>query len=213
MSAQGNAAAAAQTTTAVTGAETENDFQRLLGTDDLRVLRRIAVKLAGGAVDPDDLLQDALERACRGFERFEPGSNLHAWLRTIMQRLVIDEWRKRGRRRQVTPDDLSTVPPEYEEPAPAWSRYDVDEVRRAVVRLSEPLQTTFRLYSLGGMSYAAIGGRLGIPMATVGTRLRRARQRLRKLLEAAGPRAAEVIDIRSASPNPQQFQEVREGRA
>jgi RNA polymerase sigma-70 factor (ECF subfamily) len=187
-------------------------FEQTLTVEDLRALRRIAVRLAGGTMDPDDLLQDALERACRSFDRFEPGTNLQAWMRTIMQRLVIDDWRRKGRRKEVSADELVSPPPGEEEAPPAWSRYDIDEVRRALVRLSEPLQTTFRMYSLGGKSYAAIGAELGIPLATVGTRLRRARLRLKRMLESAG-RHGEVIDIRSAMGNSEQFCGVHQGRA
>jgi RNA polymerase sigma-70 factor (ECF subfamily) len=158
------------------------DFGRQLGNIDLQSLRRLAVKLARNTSDPDDLVQDTLERACRNFHRFDPDTNLHAWLRTIMQRLVIDDWRKRGKRHEVPADDLAA--PEPGEPEPLWSRYTLDEVRRASLQLREPLGTTFRLRLVDGLCYTAIAARLGIPASTVATRLMRSRRQIRDLLEA-----------------------------
>jgi RNA polymerase sigma-70 factor, ECF subfamily len=157
------------------------DFGRHIASIDLQSLRRLAVQLGRNVSDPDDLLQDTLERACRNFHQFDPTTNLHAWLRTIMHRLVIDDWRKRGGRREVPTDDL--VAPEPAEPEPVWSRYTLDEVRRASLQLREPLRTTFRLRLVDGLCYTAIAQRQGIPPSTVATRLMRSRRQVRDLLE------------------------------
>lgn len=156
-------------------------FAQLLAGTDFQVLRRLAIKIANGAMDPDDLLQDALERSVRHFDSFTPGTNMKAWLSTIMQRIVIDECRKRSRRRHVSADDLAA--PEPTEAEPAWSRHDLRDVQQAAEQLHEPLRTTFRLHLMEGQSYAAIAAAQGLPLATVGTRLRRARLRVRALLE------------------------------
>ena len=66
----------------------------------LQLLRRIAGRLSQPQ-QSDDLLQDALEKALKDFGRFQAGTNFTAWIRTIMQRLVIDNWRRRGRYRTV----------------------------------------------------------------------------------------------------------------
>jgi RNA polymerase sigma-70 factor (ECF subfamily) len=157
------------------------DIDRHLGAIDLGLLRRVAVKLATNVVDPDDLVQDTLERACRNFDRFDPDTNLFAWLRTIMQRLVIDKWRRQGRRVEVPFDDMPA--PEPDEVQPMSTRYSLDEIRRASLHLREPLRTTFRL-RLDGLGYMAIAERLQIPASTVATRLMRSKQQVRDLLEA-----------------------------
>ena len=166
---------------AATTASASANFSRHISNTDLLSLRRMAAKLARNAINPDKMLQDALERACRNFDRFQPGTSMKAWLRTIMQRLVIDDWRSRSSRREVEVKDL--VAPDAAEPEPVWSRYSLDEVRRASLHLPEPLRTTFRLRLVGGLGYSAIAQRQGIPPSTVATRLRRSRMRIRDLLE------------------------------
>ena len=164
-------------------------FADTLARVDFQALRRLASRVAQGMVDADDLLQDALERSVRHFDSFTPGTNLNAWLSTIMQRIVIDECRKRSRRRTVSADDLAdpaapTAPQPEDQPPPAWTRFELWQVRQAAEQLREPLRTTFHLHLVEGRAYAAIAAAQGVPVATVGTRLRRARQRVRALLEA-----------------------------
>jgi RNA polymerase sigma-70 factor, ECF subfamily len=164
-------------------AQTRAGFHRLLSVTDLKGLRRLALQLGRGVVDPDDLLQDALERACRHHDSFQLGTNLNAWLRTIMQRLVIDQWRKRARQRAIPPVEMISPEPGEREVEPTWSRYGLDEVRRAAAQLREPVRSTFLLHLEQRLCYAAISERLGVPPSTVGTRLRRARTYLRDILE------------------------------
>ncbi len=132
-------------------------------------------------IDPDDLVQDTLERACRNFDRFDPNTNLFAWLRTIMQRLVIDKWRRQGRRVEVPLKD--TPAPEPDEVLPMSKRYSQDKIRRASLQLGERLRTTFRL-RLDGLGYMAIAERLQVPASTVATRLMRSKRQVRDSLEA-----------------------------
>ena len=69
-----------------------------VGLDELLAvlaeLRPYAHHLTGDVDQMNELLQDTAERALRYLGRFVPGTNLQAWVRTIMQRLVIDNWRK-----------------------------------------------------------------------------------------------------------------------
>ena len=176
----------------------------IVGAEELRTLRQLAVRLVGRSGDPDDLLQDALERALKSFDRFQVGTNFVAWMRTIMQRLVIDDWRRGGRIRNVCAESHALIAPEPET-EPEWARHDMQDVREALMQLREPLRGTFRLL-LDGLSYAEIASRLDIPLATVGTRLRRARQRLKRALEqgtcSGVPAGAAARSDRVACPPP-----------
>lgn len=169
-------------------------LDHLLNVSDLPKLRRVAVKVAGGMTDPDDLLQDALERALRNVERFGAAANRQAWLRTTMQRLVIDEWRRTGRRQEVAPDELVTPEPEAPEAEPAWRRYSLEEVRQAMATLREPLRTTFELHLTQGLCYAAIARQQGVPLASIGARLHRARRQVRDILQASRASTAGVAN-------------------
>jgi RNA polymerase sigma-70 factor (ECF subfamily) len=160
---------------------------QVFGPAELEDMRRMAVRLASSGIDPDDLLHDALERALSSFDRFEPGTNLHAWMRTIMFRLVVD--RSRSRRRRKARMDIerwaaprATPAADQLEPAPLWADLDLDDVRAATATLSAPLQLTFRLFAIEGLSYEEVAQRLGIPAQTVGTRLLRAKLKLRTVL-------------------------------
>jgi RNA polymerase sigma-70 factor, ECF subfamily len=148
------------------------------GPDLLRHARR----LMPSANDAQDLVQDTFERAIRAFAQFRPGSNLRAWLYTIMVRLARDQFRRR-RARRTDELDIETVPtPEEEPPAPAWCAITQDQIRAALAEVSPVLREVFELHELQNLAYLEIARRLDIPVNTVASRLRRARERLRDLL-------------------------------
>jgi RNA polymerase sigma-70 factor (ECF subfamily) len=151
-----------------------------LDAEALEQLYSVARQLAGATSDADDLLHDSLERALRNAHKFQPGSNLIAWIRTIMLRIMIDGFRKR---RPLTPlDRLDELASAEVEEDPWWASICPDEVRAAAALLPEPLRTAFRLLAFEGLTYRQIAARTGTPIATVGTRISRARDRLRLLL-------------------------------
>lgn len=171
------------------------EFTALMTPELMLRLRKMVGKYAHSCIETDDLLQDAVERALRNWDSFQTGTNLMAWLRTIVQRMAIDQWRRRRgvNRSTVSVDDIID-PSHEEEPQPTWSEYSVEDVRRAMARLTEPLRLAYQMHTLDGMSYQAIASQLGIALATVGTRLNRARCRLRQLLEQSS--RAKVVAIR-----------------
>ena len=68
---------------------------------------------------------------------------------------------------------------------PAWAHLSIDDVRAAIAALPDDVRDTYRLFALEGRDYVAISALQGIPKATVGTRIMRARRKLRELLQAA----------------------------
>ena len=84
---------------------------------------------------------------------------------------------------EVTPDDLAA--PEAE-PEPWWHRLSRDDVRARLDELPDELREAFRLYTLDGLSYQDIATRLGVSRNTVGTRILRARRRLRASFSGGG---------------------------
>jgi RNA polymerase sigma-70 factor (ECF subfamily) len=151
-------------------------------------LMRVALGLTRNAAEASDLVQDALERALREWSRFTPGTNARAWVTAILSRLFIDGWRRRRRRPAlVSLDDMELAgPPPPDgccDPAP-WDSVSDADLERAVAELPDPLRHVFRLNVVDHLSYGDISAALGIPVNTVGTRLMRARRRLRTTLEA-----------------------------
>jgi RNA polymerase sigma-70 factor (ECF subfamily) len=146
-------------------------------------LRALALRLAGSAADADDLVQETFARALEKRAGLQPGTNPRAWLVTILHHLFIDRCRRRRKEAdRVSIDDLPVAAPEPA-PEPAWSRLSADDVRAAVARLGEEFRVVYTMHALENRSYQEISVALGIPVATVGTRMSRARAKLRALLQ------------------------------
>lgn len=163
------------------GAERER-FDVLL-TEHEPVLRALAEKLCGDSMEASDLLQDTFERALRHASRFEPGSP-RAWLVTIMRNLFLDRDRAQRRRPDFACiEEVDILEPDPE-PVAEWESITLAELQAAVAMLDDRFRRVYELHTFEGASYDQIARLLAIPMATVGTRLARARQRIRKLLSS-----------------------------
>lgn len=160
------------------------DFRRQLSAE-LPVLRRFARALTGDPALADDLVQDCLERAMLKSHLFDPSRPLRAWLFTMLRNLHISGLRRGGRSTIVkTVDDLTdgegSVPPEQEH------RLAVGSVSQALDRLSDQHREVIVLVGLEEMSYRDVSEILGVPVGTVMSRLSRAREQMRLLLEERG---------------------------
>jgi RNA polymerase sigma-70 factor, ECF subfamily len=144
-----------------------------------------AMKFEGSAQNARDLVQDTLERALRSFERFRPGTNLKAWLMTIMYNLYIDRYRRRRHEIATCPRVMVRLPSPDPDPVPEWQEISTDEVVQAVQLLDASARTVFERHFVQRQSYREISAELGVPQGTVGTRLLRARRKLREALQAA----------------------------
>jgi len=146
-------------------------------------VRGVARRLCRGG-DAEDLVQDVLERALRGFDPAQPPTHPRAWLMTILHNLFVD--RCRAAHRQPTEDGapgrVERLPVPEPEPVPNWATLGLDEVREALNELDEGFRRTYELHDIQGLSYDEIARELQIAKATVGTRLLRARRRLKELL-------------------------------
>ena len=146
-------------------------------------LRRYARALTGDAWAADDLVQDTLERACSKWRMWLAGSDLRAWLFTLMHNLYVDGLRRSTR------------------PAAAGLHLDVDEVahelkgpddhidhaldlQRCLMRLPDEQREVLLLVTLEDLAYTDVARITGVPLGTVMSRLSRARSRLRELMEA-----------------------------
>jgi RNA polymerase sigma-70 factor (ECF subfamily) len=149
-------------------------------------LRREAGRLTRNAADAEDLLQDTLERGLRKYELYRYGS-LRTWLVHIMRNLFIDRCRRK--RRVESGVELLSIPAESA-PLPKWAEVSDGALAAAIAELDPLAREVIVLKEREGRTYMEIAARLGIPVNTVGTRLLRARQKLRKLLAGAEVSAA-----------------------
>lgn len=158
------------------------------------VLQGTALRLCGNPTDARDLVQDTYERGLTRFDRFREGTDGRAWLLTILHHLFIDRCRSRTRERRadVSVEDVEErVAAPQEDEAPVWAHIDPEQLRTALARIPEEFRLVYQLHAIEGRSYNEISERLGIPKATVGTRLIRARRKLFELLKPA-PAEAEA---------------------
>ncbi|AVS70328.1 RNA polymerase subunit sigma-24 [Paracidovorax avenae] len=161
-------------------------------------LRRYARALTGNAWAADDLVQDTLERACRKWLLWRPGSDLRAWLFTLMHRVYLNQLRAVPAQ---PPLDLESVQDHLQ--APATRTDDALDLDRCLQRLPAEQRAVLLLVTLEDMDYTAAAKVLDVPVGTVMSRLSRARQRLRELMEpqARTPGAApEAVAQRTPSP-------------
>ena len=157
-----------------------------------------AMRLTHSEADAGDLVQDTFERAIRGLPSFAPGSNMRAWLYTIMVRRSVDHYR-RERIRGSERVELDTLPgPEPPEERP-WSTVTEEQFRAAVLRLKPCFREVFELHDVHQVPYQDIAERLDIPLGTVGTRLRRAREKLRDMLSRE-LQARDHVDTKGGRP-------------
>jgi RNA polymerase sigma-70 factor (ECF subfamily) len=162
------------------------EFHALIG-EHLPALRARAAQLCRRNLDPDDVVQDALMRAFRARDQLRDPARVRPWLLTIISNTFIDALRKQRSRPDSVELSVEPAAPEPEEPVAAlpWQRLGEVELRAAIERLPDELRDTYRMFAVEGRDYIAIAAAQDIPKATVGTRLLRARKRLRTLLSEA----------------------------
>jgi RNA polymerase sigma-70 factor (ECF subfamily) len=153
-------------------------------------LRRYARALTGDAAAADDLVQDCLERAWGRFHLWRRGSDMRAWLFTIMHNIHANDLRRTRRR----PSHLTLA----EDTAGAEDPRQLGTLEslglaRALARLPEDQRTAVLLIGLEDMSYAEAAKILGLPIGTVRSRLARGRERLRRLMAGDGPEVVKGI--------------------
>jgi RNA polymerase sigma-70 factor (ECF subfamily) len=142
-------------------------------------LRAFAISLSGQVDRADDLVQDTILRALSNLHRFERGTNLNAWLFTILRNLFHSEYRKR--RREVEDPDGSyagrlKVQPEQ------GSRLDFEDFRTALAKLPSDQREALLLVGASGFSYEEAASICGCAVGTIKSRVNRARFRLASLL-------------------------------
>jgi RNA polymerase sigma-70 factor (ECF subfamily) len=151
---------------------------------EIESLRPALLKAARRLVlghDAEDLVQEAVARALERRGVLRADTNLRAWMKPVMRNLAIDEGR---RARRLRPLEESAAPRAVaEEQVPCWAELDRSHIERALDGCSPELKTAFELHYWHALPLDAIAHKLGVPRATVGTRLHRARAQVRRALE------------------------------
>ena len=146
-------------------------------------LRAFAISLCGQVDRADDLVQDTLLRALANIDRFQPGTNLNAWLFTILRNLFHSEYRKR--RREVEDPDGSYASRLKVQPEQG-SHLDFEDLRAALETLPGEQREALLLVGASGFSYEEAAAICGCAVGTIKSRVNRARSRLTALLAVEG---------------------------
>jgi RNA polymerase sigma-70 factor, ECF subfamily len=166
-----------------------NDFARLLEAEIPR-LRRYARALTRDISRADDLVQSCLTRAVAKQQLWQPGSDLRAWLFTILHNQHVNDVRRAVREgASVAVEEMApvlTVQPN------ALAALHLRDLEAAIAKLPEEQRQVILLVGLEGMRYEEVATVLGVPVGTVRSRLSRGRDQLRRLMDPGeeAPRAA-----------------------
>lgn len=147
-------------------------------------LRRYARALTNDPWAADDLVQDTLERACSKWQLWRAGSDLRAWLFTLMHNVAISDTRRTARQPLHNATDFDDVM--HQMPAPDEAVSTALDVQTCLSRLPVDQREVLLLVTLENLSYEAAAKVLGIPIGTVMSRLSRARVRMRQCLLQGG---------------------------
>ena len=141
-------------------------------------LRRYAVALVGDRAAADDLVQDTLERALNKFHLWRRGTDLRAWLFTVMHNVFVNQLRSRREYLALEGEALELpVRPTHD------AQLEARDVMRALARLPAEQREVLLLVVLEDLSYEEAATALGVPIGTVMSRLSRGREKLRALME------------------------------
>lgn len=143
-------------------------------------LRAFAMSLTGRPDRADDLVQETLVKAWANFASFQEGTNLRAWMFTILRNQFYSDMRKNGREVQdvdgVYSARLATHPEQQ-------GHLDFADFRTALASLPPDQREALILIGASGFSYEEAAAISGVAIGTVKSRVSRARSRLHELLE------------------------------
>ncbi|GAO36862.1 RNA polymerase subunit sigma-24 [Sulfuricella sp. T08] len=165
-------------------------FDRLI-EEHIPRLRRYARALAGDRTRADDLVQDTLERAWGKFHLWRRGSDLRAWLFSIMHNVYVNGIRKSSAAPMLLPleEDALNVPVRADQE----DGLQVRDVHAALGCLSQDQREVLLLVGLEEMRYEEVAKILDVPLGTVMSRLSRGRERLRQIMAGGAVPALRVV--------------------
>jgi RNA polymerase sigma-70 factor (ECF subfamily) len=154
-------------------------------------LRRYARALTRDIVTADDLVQECLTRALSKSHLWEQGTDLRAWLFTILHNQHINHVRRTAR--EGTAVGLSEREPQLARAPQQGIRLELRDLERAIAKLPRTQRSVILLVGLEGMSYEEVATVLDVPVGTVRSRLSRGREALRRLTGIVQAEEADIV--------------------
>ena len=158
-------------------------------------MRAFAISLTRNTATADDLVQDTLVKAWTNFDKFEQGSNMRAWLFTILRNTYYSLRRKR--RREV--EDADGVMAESLSQKPDHDgRLNMRDFNVAFEQLNDEQREALILVGAGGFSYEEAAETCGVKVGTIKSRVNRGRARLAELMNMDEDEPIEITDVVTA---------------
>lgn len=160
------------------------EFSDLL-VDNANFLKPFAVNLTKNTETANDLYQETLYKALANHEKYNTGTNIKAWLFTIMRNIFINDYRRNAKRRTVfdnTPEDYLINLKQVSVGNMAESTLREKEIQQAIEDLPETFKVPFKLY-FEGYKYQEISDYLQEPLGTVKSRIHFARKLLKEQIK------------------------------
>jgi RNA polymerase sigma-70 factor (ECF subfamily) len=175
-------------------------------------LRRYARALTHATDRADDLVQDTLVRALSKLHLWQPGTDLRAWLFTIMHHQCVNTVRREARERTtVDIEHVSSTLTATTDPTVSRQLIELD---RALALLPDEQREVVLLVGLEGLLYESVAQVLSVPLGTVRSRLSRGRERLRELMgRERGPHSASGAAGREILQTPESSGEFEQDAA
>jgi RNA polymerase sigma-70 factor (ECF subfamily) len=142
-------------------------------------MRAFGRTLTGDVEQAEDLAQETLLQAWRCRDQFRPGTNLRAWLSTILRNRFYSTQRRRKWRAEYDQEIIERTLMAPDDPS---ANVELEDVRRALAILPDFQREALILVGAGGMSYDEVAEIMGCPVGTVKSRVRRARDELQAIL-------------------------------
>jgi RNA polymerase sigma-70 factor (ECF subfamily) len=192
--------------------------------EEIPRLRRYARALTRDVTAADDLVQDCLARALSKVHLWQEGTDLRAWLFTILHNQYVNHVRRAVREGAAV--GLSETEPMLTTQPNQDKRLELRDLERAIAKLPEEQRAVVLLVGLEGMRYEEVAIVLDVPVGTIRSRLSRGREMLRQLIgmveddggssdakrsEASAPyrvAARQVVSVGSSAPRVPATQEV-----
>jgi RNA polymerase sigma-70 factor (ECF subfamily) len=147
------------------------------------VLKPHAMRLTRDINDAEDLIQETIVRALTNEDKFQEGTNIKAWLFTIMKNIFINDYRKKSKRNTVidTTDNLYYLNASTTISNAGERAFVMNDIRNALMKISNELRVPFLMH-YKGYKYHEIAEQLNLPLGTVKSRIFFARKELKDLL-------------------------------
>lgn len=147
------------------------------------VLKPHAMRLTRDINDAEDLIQETIVKALTNEDKFQDGTNIKAWLFTIMRNIFINDYRKKSKRNVIidTTDNLFYLNASATISNAGERTFVMNDIRNALMKISNELRVPFMMH-YKGYKYNEIAEQLNLPLGTVKSRIFFARKELFDIL-------------------------------